>query len=157
MNILVTPGDRRRTLGIGSAEFVANPFPSDQTIDFIPLGNGCRLQPTGSAGLAANLFPSSQLTEFIPVGIATSFGEGGKVTLKMLRQLAYMPHVLFFGRLQLLGAPLRGQFIEFIPVTVVTNFREGDTVALEMLVRHVNIPHVICFGRLTSDSLPRQL
>src|SRR6266566_2645979 len=127
MNILVTPGDRRRTLGIGSAEFVANPFPSDQ------------------------------LTEFIPVGIATSFGEGGKVTLKMLRQLAYMPHVLFFGRLQLLGAPLRGQFIEFIPVAVVTNFREGDTVALEMLVRHVNIPHVICFGRLTSDSLPRQL
>jgi len=140
-----------------SAGYVANPFPSDQTKNFIPAGNDCRLQQTGSAGLAANLFPSGQLTEFIPVGIATSFGEGGKVTLKMLRQLANIPHVLFFGRLQLSDVSMRGRFIEFVPIAVVTSFREGDTVALDLLVRHVNIPHVLCFGRLTSDSMPRQL
>ena len=119
---------------------------------FVSLHNSPEIHGAGLADLGAKLFQISLLDEFIPVGLATGFGHNGRLTLKMLRRFANIPHVLVFGRLQLSNDSVGGQTIEFIPMAVATSFGNGENAPLKMLSQQVNIPHVLCFGKLKSNT-----
>lgn len=146
MSLIVNPHNDRHSLMPASAEFAANSFSVSQHNEFVLPGPDPAFQTPAWGGVAANLFQS--LDEFIPVGIVTGFGQNGRLTLKMLRRFANIPHVLLFGRLHLSNVAVGSQSIEFIPMAVTTSFGNGESVPLKMLSQRVNIPHVLCFGRL---------
>ena len=140
----------------GSAGFVANPFATPQAADLIAAGTDDLFERADRAEAPADHFPPGRFAEFIPLGMTTSFGDGSRATLKMLRQFANLPHVLCFGRLCCKDAPGGGQFLEFVPVGVATSFGQGGRATLEMLSRLAHIPHVLCFGQLRLEARPRR-
>jgi len=140
----------------GSAGFVANPFASGQAADLAPLVINGLVEIANAPAAPAGHFPPGRFAEFIPMGMTTSFGDGSRATLKMLRQFANLPHVLCFGRLCCKDAPGGGQFLEFVPVGVATSFGQGGRATLEMLSRLAHIPHVLCFGKLRLEARPRR-
>lgn len=140
----------------GSAGFVANPFASGQAAEFAPLVIDGLAKNADAAAATADYFPPGRFAEFIPLGMTTSFGDGSRATLKMLRQFANLPHVLCFGRLCCKDAPGGGQILEFVPVGVATSFGQGGRATLEMLSRLAHIPHVLCFGRLRLETRPHR-
>ena len=139
-----------------SAGFVANPLGSGQAADLAPLVINGLAASANAASAPADHFPPGRFAEFIPMGMTTSFGDGSRATLKMLRQFANLPHVLCFGRLCCKDAPGGGQILEFVPVGVATSFGQGGRATLEMISRLAHIPHVLCFGQLRLEAKPRR-
>lgn len=147
---LVPSTDCEQAEAVASGELLLETLPPSQ-FTFRP--DGLRFQAIASAELLAQLFPSDDSSEFMPLGIATNFGEGGKVTLHLLRRFANLPHILFFGRLRYLDPHHGTQMTEFIPTGFATSFGQEGKVTLALLTRLANLPHVLCFGRLRSDFL----
>jgi hypothetical protein len=156
MQVLVKREEGCQSPRIGSAGFVVNPFPARQTASLSPTGPDRAVEKAEAAGPLADLFPPGQFAEFIPMGMTTSFGDGSRATLKMLRRFANIPHILCFGRLRCSEAPGGRQIIEFVPIGVATSFGQGGRATLEMLSRLAHIPHVLCLGQLRLEAKPRR-
>ena len=156
MQVLARMDEGRQPQMTGSAGFVAKPLASPQVTDFAVAGMEDLFVKANGVGATANHFPPGRFAEFIPMGMTTSFGDGSRATLKMLRQFANLPHVLCFGRLCCKDAPGGGQILEFVPVGVATSFGQGGRATLAMLSRLAHIPHVLCFGQLRLEARPRR-
>lgn len=156
MQVLARMDEGRQPQMTGAAGFEANPLVSSQATDFAVAGADDLFKRADGPGARADHFPGGWFAEFIPMGMTTSFGDGSRATLKMLRQFANLPHILCFGRLCCKDAPGGGQILEFVPVGVATSFGQGGRATLEMLSRLAHIPHVLCFGQLQLQARPRR-